>query len=414
MKAFFWACFALLIPGLLLRIPIGGAGILSTDIFVPAFAVVWVFYRLLIRRSLPFNSLILPGSIFMGVAVLSFLVGVSELDTAKEMVLSFSYTVRFLSMLCFGWAASDLFASAQDQQTYFRNLFVISGIVIFLGFVQFFLIPDISQWSTEGGWDPHIGRLLGTWLDPNFVGGFIGFLTPFLVGYWYDCTRKRVKIALGVLIVVFLGALFLTFSRSGYLSAGMGLCVFFLVRDPKIILLGIICAGVGIASNERAQKRVEELVGTVSAVVFRETDEVDPTASLRLRSWQQSFRLFEKYPVLGIGYNTYRYRAADEGIVDETYFSSGGSDSTHLTVLITTGVLGFVPFLWFFGRLWWKPLRWYFRTRQALFLGFSCGVVSLFIHAFFVNSLLFPFLFLPLVSLYSVLENRFRLLYSQE
>lgn len=409
MKAFFWFCLALLVPGLLLRIPIGGAGILATDIVLPLFVCLWLFQKIIIERQVPSTKFLIPGVIFVGIAILSFLVGGKELNGTKELVLSFAYIVRLVSLLLFGWAAKDLFQTKQEQKTFFFWLGVIGTAVVILGFLQFFLIPDISGWSTEGGWDPHQGRLLGTWLDPNFMAGFISFLSPILIGKWYDSQEKKEKWILGIVILLFLGALFLTFSRSGYLSAAFGLFLFFAIRDPKVILIGILCVSLGIVSSERAQKRVGALLGTMSALIMDETVEIDPTANLRLKSWTQSLTLWEKNKTIGIGYNTYRYRAAEEGIVDENYFSSGGSDSTHLTVLITTGVLGIIPFLWLFGTFFIFPFQQYFKKREALFLGFSAGIGAIFVHGFFVNSLFFPFIFLPLIAIFGVLENKAQL-----
>lgn len=405
MKAFFWFCLLLLIPGLLLRIPVGGAGILATDVVLPIFAFVWLFQKIIIHRSFPSAQFIKSGAIFFFIALITFFLGAGELD-ASEIALSGAYLLRLGSLLLFGWSAVDLFVTKAEQRKFWKHLFQISSAVVALGFLQFYLVPDISTWSTEGGLDPHTGRLLGTWLDPNFMAGFLGFILPVLIGYWYEIEKQKVKIGLGFLILLFLGALFLTFSRSGYLAAGMGLLVFFVFRDPKIILIGIIAATIGIASNERAQKRLGELTGTVSAIVFQNTDEVDPTANLRIQSWMKSFELWKKYPILGIGYNTYRYRAAEEGIVDENYFSSGGSDSTHLTILVTTGIFGLLAFLWFYGGLVVQNLKRFFVSKNAIFLGFASGLCALFVHGFFVNSMLFPFIFLPVIATAGILENK--------
>jgi len=404
MKTFFWFCFALLIPGLLLRIPVGGAGILATDIILPIFGAVWLFQKICVQREFPQNRYIRPGLIFGCVAFLSFLLGSFEL-LFKEQILSLAYLIRFFALLIFGWAATDLFVSEEERALFFRRVFQIVTVIIVLGFLQFFFIPDISSWSVEGGWDPHTGRLLGTWMDPNFVAGFLGFLLPVIFAALYRSSTSSTRLKLLLLVAIALLALFLTFSRSGYLSAAIGMGLFFLLRDPKIIMVGIILATVGVSVNERAQKRVTQLAGTVSAIVLQNTDEVDPTASLRIQSWTRSLELWQKYPMLGIGYNTYRYRAAEEGIVDENYFSSGGSDSSHLTILVTTGVIGALVFLYFFMKLVLTGLVRYFRTKNEYFLGQSAGLTALFFHAFFVNSLLFPFLFMTFFSIASVLEN---------
>ena len=402
MRSFFWVCIAFLIPGLLLRIPVGGAGILATDIILPIFAVVWLFHKLVISRFFPKNSFVLPGLIFLAIAFVSLLIGMADLSFTEK-ILSGAHVVRFFSLLIFGWSATDLFKDHQEE--FFRKLFLIGGIIIGLGVVQFYLIPDISQWSTEGGWDPHIGRLLGTWLDPNFMAGFLGFFLPLVIAKWYSRENKKEKFFLAILAAVTCGALFLTFSRSGYLASATGLFVFFIFKDPKVILLGILVIAIGIGTNERAQKRIGELTGTVAAIVLNETDEVDPTASLRIQSWSRSLELWKKYPIQGIGYNTYRYRAAEEGIVDENYFSAGGSDSSFLTVLVTTGILGLLVFLWMFVKIGVVNFLRFFRTKNPIFLGFVAGWCVLFVHGFFVNSLLFPFILMPFLATAGVLET---------
>ncbi len=393
-----------MIPGLLIRIPFGGGGILLSDIVIPAFAGMWVFKKLFLDQFVKFSKFLLPGFMFGVVALLSWIWGAWDLEF-KAQVLSFSYIVRFISILVLAWAASEMVQKKAEIEPFFYKIFAIVGIIILTGYIQFFVYPDISKFSTVGGFDPHTGRLLGTWMDPNFVAGLLGFFLPLMCAVWYETKSQKNKIILGGFIVCCLYALFLTFSRSGYLAAMGGLGLFFLFRDPKIILVGIIVATLGLASNERAQKRVGQLAGTLAAVLFQETDEVDATAKLRVESWSKSLTLFEKYPVLGIGYNTYRYRAAEEGIVDETYFSAGGSDSTLLTVLVTTGIIGFLVFMWFYWSLWIRHFLIYWSTKHSLHLGFVAGWSAILVHSVFVNSLLFPLIFMPILVVLAVLES---------
>jgi len=406
MKIAFWFCFATLIFGLLARIPVGGSGILALDILLPIFATFFIFQKILIDRNWPRTSFFLPAFVFLGIAILSFLLGAWDLDF-QEQVLSASYLIRFFSAIIFGIAAADFARNdSKFRENFFRNIFMIAGVVVFFGFVQFVFLPDISTFSTEGGWDPHTGRLLGTWMDPNFVAGFLAFLIPITIARFYQAKETRAKIILAVLILSFLAALFLTFSRSGLLSAGIGFFIFFILRDPKVIILGLIVIALGLITNERAQTRFIEFAGTVRSVAFQDTDEIDPTAKLRMENWQKSFELFEKYPITGIGYNTYRYRAAEEGVVDESYFSSGGSDSTHLTVLITTGVFGFWAFLWFCARLFFTNFSRFTKEKNIESLGFASGFVALFCHAVFVNSFFFPLIFVPVMAVAGFLENK--------
>ena len=142
----------------------------------------------------------------------------------------------------------------------------------------------------------------------------------------------------------------------------------------------------------------------MASVLLHDTAEVDPTAKLRIQNWIKTVDVWKKYPVLGLGYNTYRWRGAEEGVVDESYFSAGGADGTHLTVLVTTGILGTLAYLWFLWMLFWKPVRRWWLNRDTQQLGFAMGILALLIHAMFVNSLFFPLIFLPVIVIAGVLE----------
>lgn len=413
MKKIFWLCLLLLIPGMLARINFSGVGIMASDIILPIFAVIWIGEKIIKNKEFPRNNWIGLGFLFLFWALISWLINAWDLGVSEK-ILSISYIIRLASLFIFGWATMDIFhdEEEEDNDKNFAGFFLISGIVILLGFLQFFIIPDIAKYSTEGGWDPHTGRLLGTWLDPNYLAGFLGFLLPISIAKWYQPPKSpyqgTVKISrkfLALLIILALVALFLTFSRSGYLAAGFGLFIFFFFKDWKIILLAIIIATIGIFSSERATKRVDELWGTFTSIIFQDTAEIDPTAKLRIQNWGKSYSLFEKNKIAGIGYNTYRYVAAEEGIVDESYFSAGGADSTHLTVLVTTGIVGFLLYLAFLGnilRLSWQKFR---QEKEDIYLGFFAGFCSLIVHATFVNSLFFPLIFLPVMTVWGMISR---------
>ena len=409
MQKIFWICLFSIVCGLLVRIPIGGAGILLSDILLPIFAALYCIQKVLIERSFPRVSFFGPGMFFLLFAFLSFFFGAWDLFF-QERLLSFFYLIRFFSILVFGVATMDFLQTKNKEkqkiqrELFFRNLLFVASTVVLLGYLQFYLFPDIGDYSTVGGFDPHTGRLLGTWMDPNFLAGFLGFLLPVMFGKFYNSVSRLEKIKLGILILIFLYALFLTFSRSGYLSLIVGMTFFFLFRDLKIILLGVVVAGFGLFTSERAQLRTIELVGTVKSIILQDTDEIDPTASLRIESWSKSFELWKKYPLLGIGYNTYRFRAAKEGLVDEDFFSAGGSDSTFLTILVTTGIFGFVVFAYFYAVLWITNLRRFLQTKNELYLGFVAGLSTMFVHSIFVNSFLFPHIFLVILFVAGILE----------
>src|SRR5690606_11520258 len=66
-------------------------------------------------------------------------------------------------------------ANPQEIHKNFQNLLIFLGISSFLiaitGFIQLQILPNLEGLESLG-YDPHINRLVGSWLDPNFIGGF--------------------------------------------------------------------------------------------------------------------------------------------------------------------------------------------------------------------------------------------------
>lgn len=402
----FWSLLFLLLPGLLLRIDFGGAGILAVDILLSAFIATWLWVHVIRRKKIPRTSIFNGFMIFVCIAALSLVLGIGFDISGKEILLAAGYVVRLIGFALFGLTAYQMWQDDVQRKKFFRNMLWITLVVVLLGFVQFYVYPDLGDISNPGEWDPHVGRLLGTWMDPNYMAAFIGFMLCMTIGLWYENKNKWFRARVGVLFLGMLYALFLTFSRGGYLAAVAGLGVYFLFRDPKILLLLIAMMVLGISTNERAQERLGGLLSTTQAIILSDTSEIDPTANLRLISWRRSTTLFERNPIFGIGYNTYRTRASQSGLVDPKYFSSGGADSTHLTVLVTTGIVGFLPYVFFCFFFFWRPLQVFRKYKKESALGFAAGWMCLLVHATFVNSLFFPLLFLPVVAFYAAVLHQ--------
>ncbi len=90
-----------------------------------------------------------------------------------EQLFTLSFWLRFNLYFIFGYLIFNLirykyfeFEVLKVVLTY--NLYIL----IFLNFVQFYFLRDISFMS-EYGFDPHTQRLTGFFLDPNFMGFYL-------------------------------------------------------------------------------------------------------------------------------------------------------------------------------------------------------------------------------------------------
>ena len=200
------------------------------------------------------------------------------------------------------------------------------------------------------------------------------------------------KIPLIIIIITLLLALTLTYSRSAYLSFIVGTGLIGLLKSRKLLFGALIACLLLISFSDRAQERINNLYYSAKSIITQEATELpDATARLRVDSWQNTLIIIKDHPILGVGYNAFGFAQRRYGFVDqiETH-SSTGSDSSLLTILATTGILGFSAYLWIIVIFFISSLK---NKQNPLAMGFLAGTCGLLIHSIFVNSLLFsPFL----------------------
>ena len=112
----------------------------------------------------------------------------------------------------------------------------------------------------------------------------------------------------------------------------------------------------------------------------------EQSASSRLNTWQQGLFLFQKFPILGVGFNSYRYGLKEYNLGDEQFLESHGSssnDSSLLFIASTTGILGLVAYLYFLRTLFKSS----YGEKNFILIA---GLVGLIVHSFFANSLFYP------------------------
>lgn len=356
-------------------------GYLLLDLVAPLFVFAWFAHTLVRKRTVLLPDTFYPALLFLALGLGSLLLNSANMDTSSVLESAF-YGVRFANL--YGLSILVLNQSSEEKQVTWASLCLLTLLLCIAGFIQLKIAPDFTQYEALG-WDPHQNRLLSTWFDPNFVGGFLAFMIPiFLARTWEDKKSRKFLIPLLGLALI---ALALTLSRSSYLALLTGLLVFGLLRSYKVLLAGTLILATLLFLVPSVQTRVVSLVESASSM-FSETYTLpDASSRLRFASWEEAWQLFLEKPLLGHGYNRYKYAALELGTLDDLEIhSASGSDSSLLNVLATTGILGFIPFLSIYLLLAihaWK-------NRSSFGGGFFASLCGLFIHSIFVNSLLFP------------------------
>ncbi|MBI2587500.1 O-antigen ligase family protein [Candidatus Amesbacteria bacterium] len=301
------------------------------------------FRRNYILTTKQFSQLTKPIFIFFVICLLSLIPAYFNYGQSAALV-GLMYSLRWLTYSLF-------FISLSVIQVPIKNLIIlISSIFISTGLAQYFFLPD-TRFLLSQGWDDHFNRAIGTILDP----GFLGLLYVFILLF----TKNKILWVLSFLTLI------LTYSRASYLAFLAG---FAFSRKSFLKVLLLLTVTVTLLPRPGGDGVKLERVYSIFS---------------RFSSWQQAWRIFADHPVLGVGFNVYRYAQRDYGFQDDPKWqishANAGSDSSLLFVLATTGLLGLTAYSWYLYQL--------STINQQL-------ITVVFVHSLFLNSLFYPFILL--------------------
>jgi len=161
-------------------------------------------------------------------------------------------------------------------------------------------------------------------------------------------------------------ALALTYSRSTYLS--LIVAAFYIshkLNKPKIFFIGLLLVAITVIMLPRPPGEGTKLERTSSIIA-------------KIENYREGFRLFLSSPIIGHGYNNLGY---SRNIKNPLSHSNFGFDSSLLTILTSTGIIGFTLFC----------LGLFTLFRQSSLVG-KTTLIAIITHSLFANSLLYPWI----------------------
>ena len=322
--------------GQLLRLDIDGFSFPVIDIFI-------VLLALTTPKSKPQNK---PLLFFIIFAWVGLLVNHPHLE-------SFLYLIRLTCLL-------SLFTYPPQIPPRFKRLLILALIAnIVFGLIQYLFWPDFTYFKALS-WDDHLNRLVSTYFDPTFTG-LIYLMFLIYIEFSKDSFSRFTFYVLRFTTYI---AIALTYSRSTFLS--LFICLLFIALKTKKIIVPFVfsfvfCVLILLLPRSPGEGTKLERTSSINAKII---------------NYQEAVATFLKSPLIGHGYNNLpTIRQLDNN------HSRGGFDSSLLTILATTGILGFG--LWALGFI--QIFRQSSPFKQTL-------LIAILVHSLFANSLLYPWI----------------------
>lgn len=368
--------------------------ILDVVVFI---VILTSFFRLFNQRRLHeifLNPIFKPFALFSVVAIISLLFSPLSLNQG-EFFISFLYLLRWLmyNLLFFVLKPTN----SNDHQNLDFFLASSSLALVVIGYIQFIWYPDLRNLYYLG-WDDHLWRMFGTFLDPNFFGAFLVLIVLFLFDKVFNSVSKTKKLSLAfwsICLSASVIAVVLTYSRTALIMLSLGTIIFFFLKGlQKYSFLFIFSVLVAIILFSNMTIEGQNLLRTASS-------------QARVESAKHAIQIASTYPFLGVGFNAYRYAQIDFGF-RKAYpqipnHADAGTDNSYLFVLATTGVVGFIFYIFYLYSIMREV--WIHKNRKgreviiASFLTVAIGTV-------FNNLLFYPAILLWLMMLLNITQSK--------
>ncbi len=359
-----------------------GVAVSLLDICTSAAVLVFIL-EILIKRKAIKSKLIKP-IIFFNIA--SFLSLVANVHTfgLHDILIAALYLLRWDLYALLYFLIIEFDISFKKKLSY---LFILEGaVLIIVGLVQYIFYTNLRNLYYLG-WDPHLYRLFGSFLDPNFMGAFLVLFSFFVLGMGMTLYKKSKNSSLAMFFLLLLSFLtvILTYSRSAYAMLVIGLILFYLLffRNKKLFL-----------------GTITFLVFAVIVVLFlgkksEGTNLLRITSSrARIISVNEVLTIISSNPIFGVGFDAYRYAQNTHGFLGRQNWqishAGAGTDNSFLFTMATTGILGFFAYVY----LWIQILKLIYnegkkKSSVFIFAIFSSFTALLF-DSLFINSLFYP------------------------
>lgn len=388
LKALFFLLFFLFPLGQLERIPLSNPqiGFYGHDIVIFLIVFLWLGKKILQKQKIKIGKIGKAILLFLLVAFVSFAVN-SFNKNINEITIAFLYLFRWAVYAGLYFVLID-FKKPQPARLNvlaFGGLlnYSITQLLVVVGFafavfglIQYLAFPDIRP-LTVYQWDPHLYRVVGTLLEPGFLGLILVLAMILLFIQSWPIKLNKKNIADYLLLFVCYLAFCLTYSRSAYLSylVSIGLIGYF-KKSLKFFAIALIFFILTILILPRPTGEGVKL-------------ERQASIYSRLASCRQGFEVFKKHPFFGIGFNYYRYEARDLNFLPKQWqisHAGAGVDNSFIFILATTGIIGLVFYLNLLYRITACALSKTQKTKIIVIVSLTAIIV----HAFFNNSLFYP------------------------
>ena len=254
---------------------------------------------------------------------LSFLLGNNYLDGTFSFSLS-DYRLKDWKNFCLMPLLFFITLNHITNRAWVVRMLMAMACAIIL--IEYYTVAQIHEHSSLLSRE----RITGTFqfLGPNEVAAFFNQYTVVLISIFFFIKNKWAKWALLAIIGANIYCILFLYSRGAYLGLLAGMLFLFAFKNKKMFIVLILLVLFGQAIFP--EKVIERIKHTEN-----EYGQLDESSADRLLIWHQGMELFQKSPLVGIGFDVFRYLG----------LMLGDTHNIYVKILAEQGLVGMLIFL---------------------------------------------------------------------
>ncbi len=243
--------------------------------------------------------------------------------------------------------------------------------------------------------------------DHTAYGAILALFIPVVFGLAADKTvSRKYRIVAMLTGLLFLVALFLSYSRAAWVSVGFALAVLVLVklhiRFKWIAISTISLLVLFFTFKAEILDKLEKNKQDASSNFIQHIQSISNISSdasnlERINRWQAALRMFSERPLVGWGPGTYQFEYApfqhanEKTIISTNFGNKGNAHSEYIGPLAESGFLGFLGMIFLVITVIYTGLKGYKKSvnyqSRLMALSVTLGLITYFVHGLMNNFL---------------------------
>jgi putative inorganic carbon (hco3(-)) transporter len=314
--------------------------------------------------------------------------------TSTMILVSLKFVLaRIWFLVAFYFLACQLFANYKNISKFFWIYIIPFSLVIIYTIIHQSITGLFDKDSAYGSAQPFTN-------DHTSFAVILALYIPILFGITFNPqTKKRNKLLSIVLLLLYLFALVISYTRAAWLSLAIAFVVWLIVK-LKIKFKYVALSFLGLLvlffvfstqiftlmehNRQDSSKNMSEHLESMSNV------KTDASNVERINRWKCALRMFVEKPLIGWGPGTYMFQYApfqkesEKTIISTNLGEVGNSHSEYLGPLSESGILGLITFLYIIGWMAYTGIKVYRKSKdpsiRIISLSILIGLLTYFIH----------------------------------